>query len=312
MNQTIKWELFELKKGFFARISEADSKLRNFSFTPIFLWRLLEVVGFCIAVWALLETVKANRLALEAMNETRAQTILAQKSNEDASLALEETQKQTKLAQEEARKSRIINAWQVLANKASGNSGKIEALKTLNETGQPLRGLDLSCQAMDGGWSIDKQVCQRKTYMHAVELAGADLSHANLSGTHMEEANFSKANLKSATFVGSDLSLANLSNTYSYKADFSKAELIWTNLSGADLSEAIFEATIFSDVNISGAIFCSENCTQILTTKQSGGMWAWQDQLPVIDSENLSFSLCDPILRLDHEALNTMGKPGGC
>jgi hypothetical protein len=109
------------------------------------------------------------------------------------------------------------------------------------------------------------------------KCAGADLSHLNLQGKDMREANLSRASL-----VGADLQGANLSGANLESADLSGATLVNTNFIGADLSKAyipnvnadgaLFEKAIlegatfggsFSDADFRGARFkgaVSENC----------------------------------------------------
>ncbi len=45
---------------------------------------------------------------------------------------------------EDSKKQDIISAWQVLANKAASNSGKIEAIEFLAKQGKPMTGIDMS------------------------------------------------------------------------------------------------------------------------------------------------------------------------
>jgi uncharacterized protein YjbI with pentapeptide repeats len=115
------------------------------------------------------------------------------------------------------------------------------------------------------------------------KCAGADLSHMNLQGMDMRE-----ANLRRASLVGSDLEGANLSGANLQFADLSGASLVKTNLSGADLSKAFipnvsadganFEKAIlegatfggsFSGADFRGASFkgaVSENCVGNMPT----------------------------------------------
>jgi hypothetical protein len=74
--------------------------------------------------------------------------------------------------------------------------------------------------------------------MHGANLEEADLSGANLAGVNLEHANLSEANL-----TGADLSGANLAET----------NLIKANLSGADLTGANLHWAILSKAKLSGA-----------------------------------------------------------
>jgi hypothetical protein len=77
-----------------------------------------------------------------------------------------------------------------------------------------------------------------------VDLSGADLDGANLSGADLRWADLSGANLVEANLTGADLSLADLYGAILEGAD----------LSGADLFGAIFEGADLSGANLFGAV----------------------------------------------------------
>jgi hypothetical protein len=81
------------------------------------------------------------------------------------------------------------------------------------------------------------------------KCAGADLSHLNLQGIDMREANLSRASL-----VDADLSSANLSGANLRSADLSAARLVNTNLHGADLSNAYIPSVTASGADFERAI----------------------------------------------------------
>jgi hypothetical protein len=119
---------------------------------------------------------------------------------------------------------RTVRAWQLLMTKASGNSGKREALEYLNredglfcgedgclltlKSRTPLVGVDLS--APGGGVMA---------FLDQVRLPDADLKSANLSGANLTEANLSDANLGGANLRGANLGDANLDLDQSVVSD---------------------------------------------------------------------------------------------
>ncbi|MBD2340131.1 pentapeptide repeat-containing protein [Calothrix sp. FACHB-156] len=75
-----------------------------------------------------------------------------------------------------------------------------------------------------------------------------DLSHTNISGAKLTEANLAQTNLYQTNLSGADLCSANLQG-----AILSAANLSGANLSGANLKEAILSAANLSGANLSGA-----------------------------------------------------------
>ncbi len=180
-------------------------------------------------------------------------------------------QEQFALQKEAALKQETIGAWQVLANKASGNSGKKEAIEFLASQGVPLCGIDMSSQTHGGpvylaGLFKDFQGDRSKINLNDANFSGAilngtDFSEASLFGTNFSrailfeanfsitslyEANFSGANLYGANFLGAILFEANFSITSLYEANFSGAILFGTNFSGANLGRANLGVANFS------------------------------------------------------------------
>lgn len=88
-----------------------------------------------------------------------------------------------------------------------------------------------------------------------INLAGADLSGANLFRTDLTGANLSAANLSGARLSSASLIGANLSG-----ADLSGTRMVFTMLGGADLTganlrDAVMAYPDFHDANLSGAIW---------------------------------------------------------
>jgi hypothetical protein len=128
---------------------------------------------------------------------------------------------QLSLQKQAALNAEIIGAWQVLANKASGNSGKKEAIEFLASQALSLRGIDMSSATHDGPVYLDflfknfKEDRRKIFLMDAkfskvslllADFSGAYLFGANFSGAYLEGANFSGANLGKANFLGAQLS----------------------------------------------------------------------------------------------------------
>ncbi len=73
---------------------------------------------------------------------------------------------------------RIARAWQLLTTPASGNSGKVWALEYLYRNAVSLRGIDLSCETMGGGWHENTLTCDRPVDLRGLNLdspAASDL-----------------------------------------------------------------------------------------------------------------------------------------
>ena len=243
-----------------------------------------------------------------------------------------------KEARNDAEESRIVNAWQILSNRSPGNTGKKSALETLNNAKKDLRGIDLSCETMDG---VDKKIesCDTPTFLANVSLPNADLKAANLSNANLSKANLSNANLQNANLRNANLYFGDLSNAHLrwinlrdaalYLANLSNANLNWANLrdthlhwanvSGANLSDANLSNADFNQANLSNTIFCDSSigCVKKLTQLQIDKAWAWADSLPVFKAgeEQLDLApppLCPVELRPEYEANEETGKPDGC
>lgn len=270
------------------KLSRAMHKIRRRKAVPIgtetvdekstltLAWRFLEVLAAGVAVWALIISIQANEHAQEA--------------NAQAQQALSESQKQSTIALQslelsmaQTERSRVVDAWQILANRATGNSGKREALQFLHQSGQALDGVDLSCETMGGqtNWNIKKQRCFRPTYLESLTFSdkGGDLAQlgaANFSGSDLGQSDFGRANLVASVFDGAILSGANFGSTIISRssfdfvlargANFSRTVAGSASFRNAFLMEANFERTIASSSDFSGAalqraVFTGANLT---------------------------------------------------
>jgi len=153
-------------------------------------------------------------------------------------------------------KQEIIGAWQVLSNKASGNSGKREAIEFLVEQGIDLRGINLSEKSNGGKVLLDNL---------NVNLGNpAKLWKANFEGSELFKANFKKAKLEDAIFNCADLREADFELAYLDPSFFKGADLTLTIFKSAHLTKADFSpsenrATILQDADFSGSTLCRAN-----------------------------------------------------
>lgn len=257
---------------------------------------LLNVVGVVIAAVALWIAVDANRLTRLALDAAGKQTELSIVATDLTKQALDETQQQTKLTRDAVEATReqvhlarlgiqqaqIVSSWQILTTKAPGNSGKREAMEALVLAGQNLSGIDVSCLAMGSGWDTSEGVCEKPTFLEALnrirsgneaELLGGsnlfagsriDLSGSDLSGANLTDANLAYSRLDGATFYRAILFDADLSGVSSWAADFSYSRLGGANFSGAkaggvDFSRAYLGGAEFSRAELRLANFQSAN-----------------------------------------------------
>ncbi len=126
-------------------------------------------------------------------------------------------------------KQEIVGAWQILANKAAGNSGKIEAIEFLAKQKKSLQGINMSSTSNGG-----------KVYLRGLDVSEKTLGHQ----ADLVFAKFEGADLWEAHFEGADLREANFEGAYLWRAHFEKAVLHDANFKGADLWEAHFESNV--------------------------------------------------------------------
>jgi hypothetical protein len=110
---------------------------------------------------------------------------------------------------------------------------------------------DASLPATENSLSNDTTDKTRATQLAGEDLSGRDLSrrylsHANLRGTLLTNANLFMADLSYACLVGADLTNADLSGANLVGADLSNALLTNTNMLVADIKEANFSGADIS------------------------------------------------------------------
>ena len=102
------------------------------------------------------------------------------------------------------------------------------------QPGIDLRGADLSRADLTG------------VNLRDADLRGADLSRADLTGVNLRDADLREASLTGANLRAADLTEATLREATLREADLSRADLTGVNLSYADLTGAVGPFTTFS------------------------------------------------------------------
>lgn len=100
-----------------------------------------------------------------------------------------------------------------------------------------------------------------------MDLSGANLSHAELSGADFENATLSRANLSSALLYDADfrfanLTGANLSSAYLYRANLVETRLHDAKLTSANFAYADLTAADLTDTDLRGAILADANLSE--------------------------------------------------
>ncbi|PTV97722.1 pentapeptide repeat protein [Rhodobacter aestuarii] len=227
------------------------------------------------------------------------------------------------------REEAINRAWSILTAPATGNSGKREALEYLAAQGVSLRGIDLSCEKMGGGWDEAQKACDNpvdlmrltpkapegervdlyRAHLQGAKLLLAHLAGGNLGEAHLEGADLRVAHLEGAGLFEAHLEAARLGGAYLQKASLRETHLegaaLWeAQMEGADLRGAhLEEASLWkaqmegADLSyahldraqISGADF---NKVVGLDTAHFTDVWAWADSPPIGLPATIPVTLC--------------------
>jgi hypothetical protein len=136
------------------------------------------------------------------------------------------------------REQRHYQAWQVIntAQGKGGNGGRIDALQDLNADGIPLVAVDLS-----GGAYL------QNINLPGAELLRADISGADLRGANLRRVDLAESSLGATNFRGADLAWAKLG-----AADLFGADLTGANLSGVDLDKTDLDQADLRNADLSG------------------------------------------------------------
>jgi uncharacterized protein YjbI with pentapeptide repeats len=152
------------------------------------------------------------------------------------------------LQKEATLKQEIIGAWQVLANKASGNSGKKEAIEFLASQGLSLCGIDMSHKTHGGRVYLADLFKDFKG-----DRSKIDLRNANFSGASLLWADFSGVDLFRVDFSGADFFRVYFSGSFLQEAEFSGVNLQYADFLRANLYDASFSRANLGGANFSGA-----------------------------------------------------------
>ncbi|SDF27182.1 Pentapeptide repeat-containing protein [Salipiger thiooxidans] len=165
----------------------------------------------------------------------------------------------------------ITSAWQLLTAKSPGNSGKTDALETLDRAEINLVGLDLSCETQGGR---DGLTCRYPVYLEELRLGSwkelADLREVNFRGATMNyariAANLSGANLADSLLQGTSFShsggrAVDFSGTFG-DVDFSRTFFIGSSFSNASLSDSNFSNAAFINSSFEGAFLLQADFSQ--------------------------------------------------
>ncbi len=99
-----------------------------------------------------------------------------------------------------------------------------------------------------------------------VDLSGANLDRAHLSGANLGDADLRKAHLSGAILGGADLGEAILTEADLSGANLDRAYLRGAYLSGANLTRAILYETDLREADLSGAILTGADLSKAILT----------------------------------------------
>jgi hypothetical protein len=100
-------------------------------------------------------------------------------------------------------------------------------------------------------------------WLHGVDLFGARLLQATLSGAELNEAGLNGANLLQADLVETDLSGARLNGSTLRQADLRRSKLCKCNLRGTEFRETELEGCDFSRAHCGATVFANVDLSQV-------------------------------------------------
>ncbi|THV13769.1 pentapeptide repeat-containing protein [Rhizobium rhizophilum] len=198
---------------------------------------------------------------------------------------------------------RVAAAWSQVANRATGNSGKGEALNLLFERGEKLSGLLIDCESM-GGRYVDDPVrrCKGAPYIDGLRLVASDTQisvddiHSRLNSISLNpdlcdtgrldiiDADFSGATLASSviycammidvTMKDTWFSETIIANSWLYNADISGAKdfiLAGNRYDGLVAEGAVFTETDFKETQAAGINFSNAKFDKVNFRGMEGG-----------------------------------------
>ncbi|GGZ65900.1 pentapeptide repeat-containing protein [Paraglaciecola chathamensis] len=147
--------------------------------------------------------------------------------------------KEERAAREHAR---VVSAWQLVTTKASGNSGKREAMAYLNKQGHSLAGVDIS-PPENASYTYLYEVDLLAANLRGAVLSGVDLRGANLKGTDLSGAEFIRSKLSGADFTGANVNGANFSGSFMSGVELNNRHISEADFTRSDLSNARFDVS---------------------------------------------------------------------
>jgi hypothetical protein len=210
------------------------------------------VVGFG-AVWFTTKfSEQQSRTEHEIASDNQCETALQAYIDKMSELLLKEHLGELKSENEEVRKIARIRTLTVLRRLDAERKGSV--LLFLHESG--LIGKDKRIINLTGA-ILDL------AELSGTELSGADLRGANLSGVSMTFAKLISANLSGVILNSTMLQFANLTGADLRETYMNAANLRGANLSGVDLSKTYLTGANLSEANLSGATITQEKLETI-------------------------------------------------
>lgn len=217
---------------------------------------------------ALKESRVVNIETLEEIRRSREFRELERRLIGETLAEISESRQMRNLELQARRRAEINDAWEVVHAPRTGFSGKRSSLKLLYREGEPLNGLDVSCEKMGG--TFDSTIpsfaeCDAPPVLSGLDLSGASLRNANFSGTDLRGASFENADLADANFSGAILEDANFSN-----ANLINSKFVGTQVYGAD-----FRNSNMTGMEMSGFGWGPDEITAFEDLASLEGAWYW-------------------------------------
>ena len=211
---------------------------------------IVEIIGVPVAIWALWLTYGQSKLATEQVTQAQEQIKLGTT--------------QVELAQQALRDQRVSSAWQILATKGNGSTGKQYAISTLMALDGRLVGIDLSCELetrKELATGMDKTACYNPPDLEGLALSPGvqpdgtprqaliersvfhqtNFTGASFDGISITNTDFSRARLTNVTFLNSVLDVVTFSGAELRGVTFPDSLLIEIDFSDSDISDASLE-----------------------------------------------------------------------
>jgi uncharacterized protein YjbI with pentapeptide repeats len=274
---------------------------------------IVEIIGVPVAIWALWLTYEQSKLATEQVKQAQVQIDMGNRQIELGTQQIEIANEQSALSREALQDQRIAAAWQILATKGNGSTGKQYALGTLMAVEGRLSGIDLSCELAPAPAEGLQPRCDNQPDLRGLRLVPegpqgspptaalenskfrfVDLSRATIENVLLSHVDLEGAFLTETTFAGDWLRDVKLRSAYLVRTVFTNTTLERVDLSAAYLVEADFGGVQFpppgeydfmfthGEINLSGAVICSVgNCAKGITQSVLNEAWYLYDDPPL-------------------------------